>query len=47
MKRRGGDKRTLGLFGQELVHITAAIARMNLVLHGVEDFEIAAGNTPK
>lgn len=45
VKRRGGDTRTLGLFGQELINITAAIARMNLVLHGVEDFQIAAGNT--
>ena len=45
VKRRGGDVRTLGLYGQELIHITAAIARMNLVLHGVEDFEIVAGNT--
>ncbi len=45
VKRRGGDMRTLGLYGQELIHITAAIARMNLVLHGVEDFEIVAGNT--
>ena len=45
VKRRGGDVRTLGLYGQELIHITAAIARMNLVLHGVEDFEIIAGNT--
>ena len=45
VKRRGGDVRTLGLYGQELIHITAAIARMNLVLHGVEDFEIVVGNT--
>jgi type I restriction enzyme M protein len=45
VKRRGGDARTLGLYGQELIHITAAIARMNLVLHGVEDFEIVASNT--
>jgi type I restriction enzyme M protein len=45
VKRRGGDTRTLGLYGQELISITAAIARMNLVLHGVEDFQIAAGNT--
>ena len=45
VKRQGGDVRTLGLFGQELIHITAAIARMNLVLHGVEDFQILAGNT--
>jgi len=45
VKRRGGDVRTLSLYGQELIHITAAIARMNLVLHGVEDFDIVAGNT--
>jgi hypothetical protein len=45
VKRRGGDARTIGLYGQELIHITAAIARMNLVLHGVEDFQIIAGNT--
>jgi type I restriction enzyme M protein len=45
VKRRGGDARTLALYGQELIQITAAIARMNLVLHGVEDFEIVAGNT--
>jgi len=45
VKRRGGETRTLGLFGQELIHVTASIARMNLVLHGVEDFEIATGNT--
>ncbi|TVQ04876.1 MAG: SAM-dependent DNA methyltransferase, partial [Planctomycetaceae bacterium] len=43
VKRRGGDTRTTGLFGQELITITAAIARMNLVLHGVSDFHIAAG----
>jgi len=45
VKRRGEDTRTLGLYGQELIHITAAIARMNIVLHGVEDFEIYGGNT--
>jgi type I restriction enzyme M protein len=45
VKRQGGDPRTLGLYGQELVHITGAIARMNLVLHGVEDFHIAAGKS--
>lgn len=45
VKRQGGDTRTLQLYGQELIAITAAIARMNLVLHGVMDFHIAAGNT--
>ncbi|MGB3674151.1 MAG: class I SAM-dependent DNA methyltransferase [Candidatus Nanopelagicales bacterium] len=45
VKRNGGDTRTIGLFGQELISITAAIARMNLVLHGVSDFDIRSGNT--
>lgn len=45
VKRRGGDTRTTGLYGQELINITAAIARMNLVLHGVSDFHVASSNT--
>lgn len=45
VKRRGGDTRTGALYGQELINVTAAIARMNLVLHGVSDFQIASGNT--
>jgi len=45
VKRQGADARTLKLYGQELIQITAAIARMNLVLHGVEDFRIVTGNT--
>ncbi len=45
VKRKGGEHRTLGLFGQELNHMTASIARMNLVLHGVEDFQIERGDT--
>ena len=45
VKRNGGDTRTIGLYGQELITITAAIARMNLVLHGVSDFDIRNGNT--
>ena len=36
VKRGGGEHRTLKLYGQERNHMTAAIARMNLVLHGVE-----------
>ena len=43
-RRNGGDARTLGLYGQEIIGTTASIARMNLVLHGVEDFRIAVGN---
>ena len=45
VQRRGGETRTMGLFGQEIITITAAIARMNLVIHGVSDFEISSGNT--
>lgn len=45
VKRNGGETRTMGLYGQELINITAAIARMNLVLHGVSDFDIRSGNT--
>ena len=45
VKRHGGDTRTMGLYGQELINITAAIARMNMVLHGVDDFDIRTGNT--
>jgi type I restriction enzyme M protein len=45
VKRVGGEHRTLRLFGQERNHMTASIARMNLVLHGVEDSQIARGDT--
>jgi len=45
VKRLGGEWRTLGLYGQEINLTTSAIARMNLVLHGVEDFEIQRGDT--
>lgn len=45
VKRKKGEHRTLRLYGQERNHMTAAIARMNLVLHGVDDFEIARGDT--
>jgi type I restriction enzyme M protein len=45
VKRKGGEHRTLRLYGQERNQMTASIARMNLVLHGVEDCEIARGDT--
>ena len=42
----GGNVRTLWgkLYGQEKNLTTSAIARMNLFLHGVEDFEIVRGD---
>ncbi|MFO0652654.1 MAG: class I SAM-dependent DNA methyltransferase [Polyangiales bacterium] len=45
VKARGGEHRTLKLYGQERNLMTSSIARMNLFLHGVEDFEVARGDT--
>ena len=45
VKRSGGEYRTLKLYGQERNLITSSIARMNLFLHGVEDFDISRGDT--
>ena len=45
VKRSGGEHRTLRLYGQERNLMTASIARMNLVLHGIEDFDIQRGDT--
>ena len=45
VRRSGGEYRTLKLYGQERNHMTASIARMNLALHGVDDFAIARGDT--
>lgn len=45
--RKGGDARTFygKIYGQEKNLTTSAIARMNLVLHGIEDFQIAREDT--
>ncbi len=45
--RKGGDPRTFygKIYGQEKNLTTAAIARMNLVLHGIEDFQVAREDT--
>ena len=45
VKGQGGDPRLLKLKGQEKNLTTEAIARMNLYLHGMEDFEIRRGDT--
>jgi type I restriction enzyme M protein len=42
---QGKEHRTLQLFGQERNLMTSSIARMNLFLHGFEDFEIIRGDT--
>ncbi|SDM02005.1 type I restriction enzyme M protein [Geodermatophilus siccatus] len=47
VKRNGGRPQLLWgkLFGQEKVLATSGIARMNMLLHGVEDFDIVRGDT--
>lgn len=45
VRENGGDPRTLKLSGQEISLTTAAIARMNLYIHDIEDFRILRGDT--
>jgi type I restriction enzyme M protein len=45
LRRQGREHRTLRLYGQELNLTTSAIARMNLFLHGIEDFDVVRGDT--
>ena len=47
VQRAGGDSRTFfgKIFGQEKNLTTASIARMNLVLHGIEDFQVVREDT--
>jgi len=45
LKQNNEDYRTLKLFGQEKNLTSSAIARMNMFLHGIEDFEILRGDT--
>ena len=47
VRDKGGDPRTFygKLYGQEKNLTTASVARMNLLLHGIEDFVIERGDT--
>ena len=45
VKEQGGDPRLIKLKGQEKNLTTEAIARMNLYLHGMEDFDVRRGDT--
>lgn len=45
LKDNNEDYRTLKLFGQEKNLTSSSIARMNMFLHGIEDFQIARGDT--
>lgn len=45
LKEQGKEFRNLKLYGQEINLITSAIARMNMFMHGIEEFNIVRGNT--
>lgn len=45
LKTAGKEYRTLKLYGQEINLITSAIARMNMFMHGIEEFQIVRGDT--
>lgn len=45
LKNQGKEYRTLRLYGQESNHMTSSIARMNLFLHGIEDFKVEQDDT--
>jgi type I restriction enzyme M protein len=45
LRKQGKEFRNLTLYGQEINLGTSAIARMNLYLHGIEDFSAVRGDT--
>lgn len=45
LKDQKKEWRNVSLYGQEINALTSAIARMNLFLHGIEDFQIVNGDT--
>lgn len=45
LKEKGKEYRSLKLYGQEINLITSSIARMNMFLHGIEDFDVVRGDT--
>ncbi|MES8983970.1 type I restriction-modification system subunit M [Listeria innocua] len=47
LKEQGKEWRNLSIYGQEIVTLTSAIARMNLLLHGIQDFNIVNSDTLK
>lgn len=47
LKKQGREWRNVKVYGQEINQLTSAIGRMNLFLHGVQDFQIINDDTLK
>lgn len=45
LKNEGKEYRNLKLYGQEINLLTSAIARMNMFMHGIEEFSVVRGDT--
>ncbi len=45
LKDEAKEYRALKLYGQEINLLTSAIARMNMFMHGIEEFDIVRGDT--
>jgi type I restriction enzyme M protein len=45
LRDQGREYRNLRLYGQEINLMTSAMARMNLFMHGFEDFDVVRGDT--
>ncbi|WP_370931030.1 N-6 DNA methylase [Bartonella sp. DGB1] len=47
LRKTNREWRTVKLYGQEINLLTSAIAKMNMLLHDIEEFDIARGDTLK
>lgn len=47
LRSDGKEWRTVKLYGQEVNLLTSAIAKMNMFLHDIEEFDVARGDTLK
>ncbi len=45
LKNKGKEHRNLKLFGQELKVFTTSVARINMLMHGIDEFTLTSGNT--
>lgn len=45
LKNKGKEYRNLKLFGQELKVFTTSVARINMFMHGIDEFTLTSGNT--
>jgi len=45
LKNKGKEFRSLKLYGQELKVFTTSVARINMLIHGIDEFTLTSGNT--